>query len=169
MIVNRHQLIASVPAPNSMRGCGCGCFSRASQHQVTNLLYSCRVNGPTVLSCSCLEATVEPKWIAIIFNTHSRANHHKPMLVTDRPYAMMRPDSYLAPRSFWRPADLVQGDNQEESRLKVRRWLTLLRCSGKGTRIWYVLTLLQDKATLCSWWSASVDGSDHWVEKQKRI
>lgn len=86
------QLTAAVPAPHFIRGRGC-----FNQHKVTNLLRSCRVNGPTALSRCCLEGTAVPKWIAMIFNTDRRANHGKPVLEVNRPRTLMWSDSYLAP------------------------------------------------------------------------
>lgn len=129
----RHQLLAAAPFPNSVSGCGC--FNQAAQHRVTNPLCSCNVNGPTVLLHICLEGTAVPKWIAMIFNTDRRANHHEPMLATDRPYTGMGSRSYLAPLSSWRLADLVGRDKWGREQPEREKAVDFPRALRWGNRV----------------------------------
>lgn len=107
---------------------------------MTNLLCSCNVNGPTALLHICLEGTAVPKWIAMIFNTDRRANHHESVLATYRPYTGMGPRRYLAPLSSWRLENLVWRDKWGREQREREKAVTCLRHSEEATGSQCVLT-----------------------------
>lgn len=73
----------------------CGCVYQAAQHNASNPLCSCTVNGPTSPPHICLQGAAVSKWIAVIPHTDTAVGLPGSMLAEDRPYPVTETCSYL--------------------------------------------------------------------------